>query len=211
MVEIGLFPLETVLLPGERLPLHIFEERYKELIGECLDRGTEFGLVLSKDDGMRRVGTRAAVIEVLERFPDGRLNVVVEGRDRFRIVRITEGRSFVTAEIVDVPDEDDAPPGPDELARCLDAYRRLAEAAEVEPEPVESAVGNVAFEIAGLVDMGVDPKQELLELRSERTRVDRLAGLLEDVMAALRWREVVRERAAGDGQVRGPEDEGTGS
>jgi Lon protease-like protein len=78
MDEIGLFPLDLVLLPGEQRPLHVFEERYKELIGECLEDGVEFGLVLADEDGLRPVGTRAAVVEVLQEFDDGRMDVVVE-------------------------------------------------------------------------------------------------------------------------------------
>ena len=99
MDEIGLFPLGIVLLPTEQVPLHIFEERYKELIGECLDEEREFGLVFADDDGLREVGTRAAVTDVLERFEDGRLNVVVEGRERFRLVELTTGRAFQTGEV----------------------------------------------------------------------------------------------------------------
>ena len=79
MAEIGLFPLGIVLLPTEQVPLHIFEDRYKELIDECLAEEREFGLVYADDDGLRPVGTLAAVTEVIERFDDGRLNVVVEG------------------------------------------------------------------------------------------------------------------------------------
>src|SRR6266545_6852518 len=106
MSEIGLFPLGVVLLPTERLPLHIFEERYKELIGECLQTDGDFGLVFADDDGMRTTGTRAGVVQVLERFPDGRLNIVVEGRERFRIVEVTSGRSFDTAIVEELPDEE---------------------------------------------------------------------------------------------------------
>jgi ATP-dependent Lon protease len=82
MDEIGLFPLGIVLLPGEQVPLHIFEPRYRELIGECLERGVPFGLVFADESGMRGVGTEAAVVEVSHRFDDGRLNIVVEGRER---------------------------------------------------------------------------------------------------------------------------------
>ena len=89
MAEIGLFPLELVLLPTERVPLHIFEDRYKELIGECLARDGEFGLVFADEHGLREIGTLAAVADVLERFPDGRLNILVEGRERFRLVELT--------------------------------------------------------------------------------------------------------------------------
>ena len=104
MNELGLFPLPLVLLPTEQVPLHIFEERYQELIGECLDRDVEFGLLYADDEGIREIGTRAAVVEVIQRFDDGRMNVVVEGRDRFRVVNLTGGRSFQTAEVEPVED-----------------------------------------------------------------------------------------------------------
>ena len=83
MTELGLFPLGIALLPTELLPLHIFEDRYKELIGECLEEDGEFGLVYADDDGIRDVGTRARVSEVITRFEDGRLNILVEGGERF--------------------------------------------------------------------------------------------------------------------------------
>src|SRR5256885_12755726 len=101
MPELGLFPLGVVLLPTERVPLHIFEPRYRELIGECLAEEREFGLVLGDRDGLREIGTRAAVVEVLDEFPDGRLNIVIEGRERFRLVELTAGRSFATGEVED--------------------------------------------------------------------------------------------------------------
>src|SRR4051794_37342058 len=94
MEEIGLFPLGLVLLPTEQVPLHIFEPRYRELIGESLEQGVPFGIVYADDDGLRQVGTLATVTEVVERFADGRLNVVVEGGERFRLLELTEGRPF---------------------------------------------------------------------------------------------------------------------
>src|SRR3954469_17018505 len=109
MTEIGLFPLALVLLPTERVPLHIFEPRYKELIGECLEEGREFGLVLEDDQGRREVGTRAGVIEVLQVFDDGRMNIVVEGRERFRLLELTGGREFLTGDVEAVDDEVDPP------------------------------------------------------------------------------------------------------
>ena len=109
MPEIGLFPLELVLLPSERVPLHIFEDRYKELIGECLAEGSEFGLILETDGGLREIGTSTAVLEVIHTFDDGRMNVLVEGHDRFRVARLTEGRSFRTAEFETVEDDDEEP------------------------------------------------------------------------------------------------------
>ena len=89
MDEIGLFPLGLVLLPTEQVPLHIFEPRYRELITECVDEERPFGLVYADDDGIRQVGTLATVVEVTDRFEDGRLNIVVEGGDRFKLLELT--------------------------------------------------------------------------------------------------------------------------
>lgn len=200
MSELGLFPLNVVLLPGEQAPLHVFEPRYRELIGECLDDGREFGLVLADDDGLREIGTRAGVVEVLERFPDGRLNVVVEGRERFRLLELTEGRSFVTAEVSDVPDEDDSPTE-EEVEECLAAYERVVSAAQAELEELDFDADSIAYQIAARVDFGTEVKQGLLELRSERERVVRLAPMLDRAAEAVERDREIRSRATGNGRV----------
>jgi Lon protease-like protein len=200
MREIGLFPLNLVLLPGEQAPLHVFEPRYKELIGECLAEDEEFGLVLADDDGIREIGTRAGVIEVLERFDDGRLNVVVEGRERFRLVELTEGRSFATAEIVDL-DDDGEDPTEEEVEQCLVAYDRVVKAAEAELEDLDFDANSIAFQIAARVDFGTEIKQGLLELQSERERVLRLAPMLNQAADAVKRDREIRERASGNGRV----------
>jgi Lon protease-like protein len=198
--ELGLFPLDLVLLPGEQAPLHVFEPRYKELIGECLDEGVEFGLVLADDDGMRNVGTRAGVVEVLDRFPDGRLNVVVEGRERFRLLEVTEGRSFTTAQVTELEDEGEDP-SDEEVEDCLAAYRRVLKAAEADLEELDLAAESIAFQIAARVDFGTEIKQGLLELRSERERVIRLAPMLNRAAEAVEREREIRERASGNGRV----------
>jgi ATP-dependent Lon protease len=204
--EIGLFPLGIVLLPTERIPLHIFEERYKELIEECLQSEREFGLVFADDEGMRAMGTRAAVVQVLERFADGRLNIVIEGRDRFRIVQVTSGHSFDTALVEEVSDEEKAEvPAEEELAECLLAYRRLVDAAGAEPDEFDTGVGSVAFQIAAVIDFTPELKQELLELRSEGERLVRLTGLLDRAVDSVLLQRTARERAAGNGHV-SPDD-----
>jgi Lon protease-like protein len=203
--EIGLFPLGIVLLPGERVPLHIFEPRYKELIGECIDSGSPFGLVLADDDGMRNVGTEARVVEVLQRFSDGRMNVVVEGGQPFRLVELTAGRSFTTGEITPVTDRDDRPTR-DEVARCLAAYERVVRAAEAELDELDPAAASLAYAIAARIDLGAEVKQELLEMRSERERVLRLAPLLDEAATALERQRVIGERARSNGHVASPSD-----
>jgi len=202
MGEIGLFPLGLVLVPGERVPLHIFEDRYKELIGECLETGAEFGLVLADEDGLRSIGTRASVLLVLERFDDGRLNIVVEGGERFRVLAMTEGRTFATAEVEPFSDLGEADqPSEGERSECVAAYQRLMEAARSEPEDLDLTAGNLGFQLAGRVEFGSTLKQELLETRSERERVIRVNELLDGAIKLIELRRVARERAGGNGHV----------
>jgi Lon protease-like protein len=205
MEEIGLFPLGMVLLPGEQVPLHIFEERYKELIGECLEAEREFGLVLADDAGTRAIGTTAEVAEVLERFPDGRMNILIQGRRRFRVGEPTEGRSFDTALVEELPDEPESAESlPDEpaIAECLRAFRRVLEAAGTEAEDFDLAAESLAFEIAGKIEFGPEAKQELLEMRSERERVARLTELLDQAVDQVRLQRRARDLASGNGHVK---------
>jgi Lon protease-like protein len=204
MDEIGLFPLGMVLLPGEQVPLHIFEPRYLELIGECVEEQREFGLVLADDEGMRQVGTTAAVLEVTQRFDDGRFDIVVEGRERFRVVAETEGRAFATARVSPLEDGDEGPTE-DEAERALEAYRKVALEAEAEVEEPGPEVESLSYWLAARVDFGPEVKQELLELRSERERVVRLAELLDRAREALRWARMARTRAQTNGRVEPPE------
>src|ERR1700730_15205203 len=110
MTQIGLFPLDLVLVPTERIPLNIFEERYKELIGQSLERDEEFGIVLMRGSGdIHHVGTRAAISEVLEVLPDGRMHIVVEGAARSRVLEVAQQRQFATGTVEELTDEDDPP------------------------------------------------------------------------------------------------------
>lgn len=201
MPEIGLFPLAVVLLPTEQAPLHIFEPRYVELIGECIDEETEFGIILADDEGeMREVGTRAAVIEVLARLPDGSLNIAVEGGERFRLGDLTEGRSFQTGEVEPFEDEDDD--RDDETAeKAFELYRRLAALVPAPPDDPNPDAVLLSFEIGARVDFGAEPKQQLLELRSEGERLTMVCELLESAAEALETERDLRARAAQNGKV----------
>jgi Lon protease-like protein len=200
MSELGLFPLKVVLLPTEQIPLHIFEPRYKELIGECIDDDAEFGLVLSDDEGLRKVGTRARVTDVLERFDDGRLNVVVEGGERFRLVELTSGRSFHTGQIEEIEDDDlDAEPA--DAERALDLFRRVAELAEAEttePEPSR----RLSYEIAARIELPIGLKQELLESQSEPERLRRLSQALDGIAELLTKQKELRDLSSRNGHKR---------
>jgi ATP-dependent Lon protease len=203
MDEIGLFPLELVLLPKEQIPLHIFEDRYRELIGECLEQDTPFGLVYADDDGLRQVGTFAVVTEVIERFDDGRLNIVVEGRERFRLVQLTEGRSFVTGLVEPVEDQHD-PSEPADVDRVLGLFARLVELTGSDVGDPPSEGPGLSFAVAGRFEFSADLKQELLDETSERIRLRRLAELLETAAATVERQKEIAMRAQTNGKVHPP-------
>ena len=201
MTQIGLFPLELVLMPTERIPLNIFEERYKELIGECLERDEEFGIVLMRGSGdMHHVGTRAAISEVLEVLPDGRMHIVVEGGDRFRVLEVDHQRTFATGTVEELTDAED-PPDPDDVDRARETYRQIQEAVGTPGEPPDRDSPLLAFELVARVDFSTVNKQELLELTSPRQRFARLALLLEHALEALVLEQELRQRAHGNGKV----------
>jgi Lon protease-like protein len=195
--QLGLFPLGIVLLPGERVPLHIFEPRYRELIGECLEHERAFGLVFADEDGVRELGTRAHVDEVLERFDDGRLNIVVRGGERFRVERLTQGRSFLTALVAPV-DDDGVEPREETVARAAASFRALATAAEATSE-VDEADDQLSFQLASQVELAAEAKQQLLELCSEQQRLELVAELLDSVRAVLIATRELGERAKQNG------------
>jgi Lon protease-like protein len=199
--EMPIFELPLALLPGEQLPLHIFEERYKRMIGRSVDEGEPFGVVLRDDDGARSVGCTAQVEEVLERFDDGRMNVVVSGQEPFKVLDRFEAPEYPAGE-VELIDEDDGPPiDEDSASAARDAFAELAERATGErPEP-EELDGASAYAIAARIELPADTKQKLLELRDEDERMELLANALGAVEAALERAEEAAERASGNGKV----------
>ncbi len=200
MDEIGLFPLGMVLLPTERVPLHIFEVRYQELIGECIEDDREFGLILADDEGLRDVGTRARVVEVLDTFADGRMNVLVEGRDRFRLVELTAGRAFQTGEIEPVADLETGA-DPVEIERSVGLLRRVGELAGADVEEIAVTTEIPSFELAARVELEPLLKQSLLESRSEPERLRRLSALLRELERGLEAQVERRRIAATNGHL----------
>ena len=201
MPELGLFPLPIVLLPTERIPLHIFEPRYRELVEECIESGADFGLVLTDGEGaVHEIGTRASIAQVLERLDDGRLNVVVEGGERFRLLELTGGRSFTTGIVEDVADEDE-PASATDVARAVDLFSSLAAEAESDVDLPDPDSPVLDFELAARVDFAPDAKQELLSSTSPGVRMTRLIELLGVALEAVKIEKALRERAGKNGKV----------
>jgi len=196
-----LFPLGLVLLPREKLPLHIFEERYRTMIGECLEDELEFGVLWMSDDGLREVGCTARIEQVLEQFDDGRVNILVEGSRPFRMLRRIETLPYPAGdvELLDDADEKDTPAAAAEArVRYGDLVERVT---DTRPEP-KDLDGLDAYGMAATLDVALDEKQSLLEQRSERARLEQLETLFEGALERIKLSEKAAERSKSNGSMR---------
>ncbi|MDX6607752.1 MAG: hypothetical protein QOD14_2292 [Solirubrobacterales bacterium] len=203
-LELPIFELPLVLLPGEQVPLHIFEERYKRMVGTALDQGEPFGIVLRDDDGARSIGCTARIDDVLERFDDGRMNIVVSGEEPFKVLDRFESPEFPSGEVELIPDQDVPPIDEASATAARETFADLAERATGErPEP-EELDGATAYSLAARIELPPETKQQLLEMRDEDDRMALLANALGAVGKALERAEEAAERASGNGKVHFP-------
>jgi Lon protease-like protein len=197
-----LFPLGIVLLPHELVPLHIFEERYKLMIGECLEQDREFGILWLSDGGLKDIGCSARIARVLERFDDGRMNILVEGSEPFRLVRRIEDLPYPAGDVEPLSDDE---PEADDADAAAAAQRRYSDLlAEVtEERPADEQLSELdAYGMAATLDVAIEAKQMLLELRSERARLEQLEGLFAEALSRIRHAERASERARSNGSLR---------
>jgi Lon protease-like protein len=195
-----LFPLEVVLRPGTPLPLHIFEPRYKEMIGECLAKEEHFGVVRALEQGLAEIGCTAEIVTVTKQYPDGRLDLIAEGRARFAVLDLNKERSFLRAEVLFVPDE----PGISaqiESARAVELHREILSLAGAVQDLSAADQNTLSFHIAGSLPLDLDFKQQLLGIRSEGQRMQALATYLEGVLPNLRRAARAREKSGGNGNI----------
>jgi Lon protease-like protein len=199
--DFPLFPLGLVALPSELIPLHIFEERYKTMMNECLEGEREFGIVWLSDDGLQEIGCAARIETVLERMDDGRLNLVARGTRPFRVVQRQGHLAYPAGVIEFVEDRGDATdPALEQAAR--DAYTELVKRA-TDGEPDEQELSKMgAYEMAATVDFGLDAKQGLLDLRSENARLRLVTRLFRAALKRLDFVDRAQARARSNGKVR---------
>jgi Lon protease-like protein len=198
--DFPLFPLGLVALPTEVIPLHIFEERYKTMIGRCLDEGSEFGIVWMAEDGLRPIGCACAIAEVVERMEDGRINLIARGTRPFRIEARQEELPYPAGTVEFLVDRSE---DPDEEAAdaAHAAYAELVnEATDREPDMSEIE-GMSAYQMAATVEFGLDAKQGLLDLRSESARLRLVARLFRAALKRLDFVNRAQARARSNGRV----------
>ncbi len=209
--RIPLFPLNVVLLPGAALPLHIFEPRYKGMVKDCLDEKSEFGVLLALPKGeatigmpaaasLAKVGCTAEILEIVKRYPDGRMDIVTVGRSPFRVVELFSENPLLKGQVDYLEDRGSlgSPVVQRQLIELYEACHTLL--FEDYPKNIEGApVEELSYRIASTLSMDLLWKQQILELRSEEDRQERLVGYLREWAPHLQNNKVMRQRAGGNG------------
>jgi Lon protease-like protein len=199
--DFPLFPLGIVALPHEMVPLHIFEARYRTMIGECMAQEKEFGIVWAGDEGVRPVGCAMEITELLERSEDGRMNILTRGTHPFRIIDERHDLAYPAGTVEFLADKDERPDAKT-VAAAHEAYGSLVEQATDRTPEADELRAMTAYQMAATVDFGRDAKQGLLDLRSENARLRLVTRLFLAASRRLDFIERARARARSNGQVR---------
>ncbi len=196
-----LFPLGIVALPTEAVPLHIFEDRYKRMIGECLEHERELGIVWLSKTELKEVGCACEIERVLDRGEDGSMDIVVRGTRPFRLVEREGGLPYPAGTIEPLADAPEEPDG-EAASAARELYGELVEQATDKHLDEQELSELGAYAMAGTVEFESDAKQQLLELRSENERMRALAVLLQAAIERLELIDRAQARALSNGKVR---------
>jgi ATP-dependent Lon protease len=198
--RIPLFPLNVVLFPGAELPLHIFEPRYREMVNTCVEEKCEFGMLLSLPKGVARVGCTAEILEVVKRYGDGRMDIRTVGRAPFRVVELFQQNPLLEGDVDYLEDRETVanPLIQRQLVELFEACHTLI--FDDYPKNLQgSPPEELSYVVAGTLPMELLWKQQILELRSEADRQERLVAYLREWAPHLQKREAMRQRAGGNG------------
>ncbi|MBS1903581.1 MAG: LON peptidase substrate-binding domain-containing protein [Bacteroidetes bacterium] len=206
--RIPLFPLGVILFPGARVPLHIFEERYKRLCASSLEHKSTFGVNFTEDDSMHSVGCTARIAEVTKRYPDGKLDIVTEGVRRYEVVQLDQGAPSELA-YARIRWIDDEPEVRDEVLtrKAIALFNELCEVAyRGSVEPLDPVVWNMSdkqpsFAIAQKSGLLPDQRQTLLLVRSENERLEMLIAHLESLLPKVKEVETINDLIRNDGYI----------
>jgi Lon protease-like protein len=204
LTQLPLFPLQVVLLPHAALPLHIFEDRYKLMIQRCIRESSEFGIVLVRDQSFATIGCAAGITNVTKTYDDGRMDVLVEGRERFRVTEVhTTTAPYAIAEVEFFTDDEPMadPALVRETVALYNAVVHIVYSGQVRELDPEAVMPGVAFVMAQKAGLDIEQRQTILELRSERDRLEMLRGYLVGVLPRLKKFEEVERIIRSDGYL----------
>ena len=201
-VRLPLFPLNVVLLPGADMPLHIFEPRYRQMVRDCLEAKSPFGMLLALPNGMAGTGCTAEILEVTSRYDDGRCDILTVGREPFRIVELFPEESLMRGD-VDFLEDRPAPVNPRISHELVELYETCHTLIfdDYPRDPAESAEDKISYRIASRLPMDLLWKQRVLELRSEAERQERLVAYLREWAPHLQKEDTLRAQTAGNGHA----------
>ena len=206
--RLPLFPLGLVLYPSERLPLHIFEPRYKAMTEQCLAEDQPFGIVFFDDGTMAQVGCTARITHILERYEDGRMDLLISGETRFEVVDVYDDEPYLTADVKTITEPREAP-AQDNQERVITQHMRLLELAgrTVRPSLYENQ-SLLSYVIAPNAGLTPQQKQEILELLSEDQRISYLILHFETLIPKIERMDELRRLIQSNGHFKDfpPED-----
>jgi ATP-dependent Lon protease len=195
---IPLFPLHLVVFPRTNLPLHIFEERYKEMTGKAMRENSEFGIVLAKDEGIVNAGCTVTVEKLMHMYPDGRMDILTRGQNRFEIAELNDEKSYLQAEVEFFDDDDIDPTPPDLRDRALANFKELRTIGGAQERDANLEDPQLSFQLAqALPDL--DFLNALLRQRSETGRLKQLNQYLEQYIPRQRTIERIKTIAPTNG------------
>ena len=204
---IPLFPLEVVLMPLMPLPLHIFEERYKLMIGECIEQKQEFGVVYQDNGKMKKIGCTAKIVQILRRFDDGRLDIMTQGVSRFLIKSIYEDRSYLQAGVIYFDDE--AEERTEETKALISDGIKLLKQLDVmtgKKRDYKSLVKldhkTISFVITSIDGFTPEEKQRFLEMTSTNTRITEGVESLKKMVQKEKVLQEIKNIIGGNGNLR---------
>jgi Lon protease-like protein len=189
-----------VLFPGVPLPLHIFEPRYKEMIGECLEQKRPFGMVRVKENSLASVGCSATILNVIKKYEDGRLDIAAEGEQRFEIAQLNQERSFLQGEVTYFDDEPSTV-GEGQNEAVIQLHEQLFAILGQNVE-IERGAASLSFHLANELPVDLDFKQALLEMKSEAERIETLTEYYRATIPKIEKMLQARKRASGNGHAR---------
>jgi Lon protease-like protein len=201
--RIPLFPLDVVLMPGAELPLHIFEPRYKVMIGRCLDEKLEFGMILAADKAVAALGCTAEIVRKVRDYPDGRMDILTIGRAVFRLLELFDEKEYYEG-VVEYVEDGIYAHDADQHAQLVQLFEKCHALLFSSPwsDDAEADEATLAYRMAALLPVELEKRQALLELRSEHERRELLLRWMERFVSILIAQQKTRERAGGNGHAR---------
>ena len=182
MKDIPLFPLNIVALPKEKIPLHIFEPRYKKMIKNSINSGEPFGIVLQDQDGLKSIGCSVKIINVIKEYPSGEFDIIVEGQQCFQIKnKVQENDNLWIGTISYIQDQSDI--NEDLLDKIRDQYLHIILKLGVNEDMERHINKNKSFDFIEFINLPNKIKQELIEEDSENKRLTIINRIFTTVMS----------------------------